>query len=475
MLVKYYMFSQFGFSKNLLKAIAAAGFEKPSLIQEKVMPHISEGRDLIGQAKTGTGKTAAFGLPSLEKIDAGKPQVQMLVIAPTRELATQVCDELQKFGRFLGIKCACISGGNSYARQIEAVKSGAQVIVATPGRLLDLINSRRIPKLNPTVVVLDEADEMLDMGFLDDIQAIFDTLPPERQTLMFSATMPAPIQKLARKILKDPLFITTQDGKEMTNQDIQQEAYIVEEREREHALVRLLEAYKPFKSIVFCRTRSDVDHLSRALSDSGFAAAPLHGDLEQRQRERVLGGLKEGRVQVLVATDVAARGLNVSDVTHVFNYHLPHGTENYVHRIGRTGRAGNKGLALTLVTPSEFRRFKTIQSGSGTTINAKRIPSLQDVKKTKLVEFSRTLENQPVSKDARMFLDTLGAGVDSEITLKLLTMVMGDFKVAGPERIGLDPEALKNHEERPRRDRDDRRPRGKFGPPGKKRFFKGRK
>jgi ATP-dependent RNA helicase DeaD len=292
---------------------------------------------------------------------------------------------------------------------------------------------------------------------------------------MFSATMPAPIQKLARQILKDPMFITTQSGKEMTNQDIEQEAYIVEEREREHALVRLLDAYKPFKSIVFCRTRSDVDQLSRTLSDSGFAAAPLHGDLEQRQRERVLGGLKEGRVQILVATDVAARGLNVSDVTHVFNYHLPHGTENYVHRIGRTGRAGNKGLALTLVTPSEFRRFKTIQSGSGTTIKAKRVPSLQDVKKTKLVEFSNILEHQPVSKDAKMLFESLGSQPSADMTLKLLSMVMGDLKVAGPERIGLDPEALKHHEERPKRDRDERRPRRKFGPPGKKRFFKGKR
>ncbi|MES2504200.1 MAG: DEAD/DEAH box helicase [Myxococcota bacterium] len=447
------MFAQFNFSDTLLKVIKDVGFEKPSLIQEKVIPHIMEGRDLIGQAKTGTGKTAAFAWPSIEKIQANLPQVQMLVIAPTRELATQVCEEIQRFGRPFGIKCVSISGGSSYARQIDAIKQGGHVVVATPGRLLDLMNSRRIPKMNPKIVVLDEADEMLDMGFLDDIQSIFEYLPAERQTLLFSATMPPAIQKLAQKILKDPLMITTNSGKEITNQDIQQEAYIVEEGERKNALIRLLDAYQPPKSIVFCRTRADCDQLNQSLQGAGYSSAALHGDLEQRQRERVLAALKEGKISVLVATDVAARGLNVTDVSHVFNYHLPMATESYVHRIGRTGRAGNKGIALTLVTPREMHKLKQIQAGAGSPIGQKRIPSLQDVKKNKLSDLTKKLGAQVVNPDAQAFLQTIEDSANkSEITLKLLSMYLSSLEVAGPDKIGVDPERLSQMERAPRPD-----------------------
>lgn len=445
------MFKQFGLSKPLLKAIETIGFETPTPIQEKVIPLIMQGQDVIGQAKTGTGKTAAFALPVLEQLDADLRQVQMLVMTPTRELAAQVCDEIQRFGRFVDIKCTCISGGNSYARQIESVKGGAQVIVATPGRLLDLMKSRRIPKMNPSVVVLDEADEMLDMGFLEDIRAIFEHIPEERQTLLFSATMPPAIQKLARKILKDPQIITTNAGEEITNQDITQEAYLVEENERERALVRLLDAHQPFKSIIFCRTRMNADQLSRTLVDFGYSSAALHGDLEQRQRERVLGSFKEGRINILVATDVAARGLNVTDVSHVFNYHLPCGIESYVHRIGRTGRAGNKGIAATLVNPSEFHKLGQIQQKTGSKINTKCVPSLQDVKRNKFHEFSDELGRQSIHPDAEKFLKNLEKFEnESELSLKMVSMLLSNIKVAGPERIGLDPKSFKETERRPK-------------------------
>ena len=462
------MFKQFGFSEKLLKSIQAAGFEKPSLIQEKVMPLIMQGRDLVGQAKTGTGKTAAFGLPALEKIPANSNQVELLVITPTRELCMQVCEEIQRFGRSLGIRCASVYGGSAYGRQIDAIKQGAQVVVATPGRLLDLLNSRRIPKLKPKIVVLDEADEMLDMGFLEDIQAIFNYLPAERQTLLFSATMPLPIQKLAKKILKDPEIITTNTGKEITNQDIIQNAYIVDEHEREDALIRLMDAQKPFKSIIFCRTRLDVDKLQQSLLSQGYASAALHGDIEQRQRERITASFRDGRVQILVATDVAARGLNITDISHVFNFHLPGATETYVHRIGRTARAGRKGAAITLVSPREIFKLKQIQQGAGSPIHTQKIPNLQDVKKIRLLELTEQLNNQPVSPEAKAFLKSMESESNNyELSLKLLSMFLNQIQLAGPERIGPDPERF-NKPERFERDRPKRNFRG-----GPRRFDRG--
>ena len=466
------MFKQFGFSEKLLKAIKAAGFEKPSEIQEKVIPFIMQGKDLVGQAKTGTGKTAAFGLPALEKISAESNQVELLVITPTRELCTQVCEEIARFARPLGIRCTSVYGGSSYARQVDSIKQGAQVVVATPGRLLDLLNTRRIPKLKPKVVVLDEADEMLDMGFLEDIQAIFEYLPTERQTLLFSATMPPAIQRLAQKILKSPEMISTNTGKEITNQNIEQVAYIVEEHERESALIRLMDAENPFKSIVFCRTRADVDTLQQSLLARGYASAALHGDIEQRQRERVTASFRDGRVQILVATDVAARGLNITDISHVFNFHLPGQTETYVHRIGRTARAGRKGIAVTLASPRELFRLKQIQQGAGSPIVQKRIPSLQDVKKTRLVELTDKLTNQAVSPEAKTFLKSIeNESNNYDLSLKLLSMFLNQIQLAGPEQIGPNPERFQQDRDRPQRSHD-RNGSGR-GRPGGGHFRKG--
>ncbi|MBH1988922.1 MAG: DEAD/DEAH box helicase [Myxococcaceae bacterium] len=452
------MFNTFGFSETLLKAIARAGFEKPSPIQEQAIPLVMAGRDLIGQAKTGTGKTAAFGLPALEKIDPHSSSTQLLVLTPTRELCTQVCEEIQRFGRTQGIRCVPIYGGSSYARQIDSVKQGAHVIVATPGRLLDLMNSRRIPKLKPTMVVLDEADEMLDMGFLEDIQAIFEHIPKERQTLLFSATMPSLIQKLAKKILNNPEVVTTNSGKEITNQNIEQLAFLIEESEREDALVRLIDAYRPFKSIVFCRTKADVDALQQSLVSDGHASAALHGDIEQRQRERVTAAFREGRIQVLIATDVAARGLNITDVSHVFNYHLPGSSETYVHRIGRTARAGKSGVSLSLVVPKEAGRVRQIEQCTGSRIAMKFVPSLQEVKQGRLSELVTKLEAQPTSKEARLFLEKLEDKSNLEETLlKLLSLYLSQMPIAGPEKIGLNPERLsKSESEKPERSRGKR-------------------
>jgi len=348
-------FKEFNFRDEIAKSIEAAGFKEPSPVQEEAIPYVLDGHDMIAQAHTGTGKTAAFGLPILNNITC-KDGVEALVIVPTRELATQVSDEIFRFGKFRGINTATVYGGTSYSRQINHVQKAA-IVVATPGRLLDLLKGGKID-IMPKYVVLDEADEMLDMGFLEDIKEIFSYMPSERQTLMFSATMPHAIRELAKTILHEPKIITITKG-EVTNSHIKQLYYVVEEFERDDALIRLLDYKDPVKSIIFCRMKKEVDRLSTALVSLGYSAKGLHGDMEQRTREEVIRSFKKGNLEILIATDVAARGLDVSDVSHVFNYHIPFDNESYVHRIGRTGRAGRDGTAISIVTPHEFKALQT--------------------------------------------------------------------------------------------------------------------
>lgn len=350
-------FKEFNFKTNLQKSIDDAGFKEPSPIQQDAIPVILKGKDIVGQAHTGTGKTAAFGLPVLNMMKCNK-EVETVVIVPTRELAMQVSDELFKFGKNLNINTATVYGGQSYSRQLKHI-SNASVLIATPGRFLDLLRGKKI-EIKPNFVILDEADEMLDMGFLDDIKEIFTYMPENRQTLMFSATMPSAIKQLAKNILNEPEFITITKS-EITNSKIKQSFYVVDEYERDDALLRLYDYKNPEKSIIFCRTKKEVDRLSTFLVSQGFSAKGLHGDMEQRQREEAINAFKKGRLEVLIATDVAARGLDVNDVTHVFNYHLPFDSESYVHRIGRTGRAGKDGMAVSIVTPHEFRMLQKIQ------------------------------------------------------------------------------------------------------------------
>ena len=369
-------FNDFNLKKEILKRLQEIGFEKPSLVQEKAIPVILAGKDVVAQAQTGTGKTAAFGLPILNKI---KPNEKALIITPTRELAIQVSEEIFRFGKYLGIHTATVYGGSSYNRQIKHIQN-SQFIIATPGRLLDLLKSGKID-IAPKYVVLDEADEMLDMGFLDDIKEIFKFVPNDRQTLLFSATMPNPIKELAKTILKEPEFITI-TKKQVTNEKIKEYFYVIDENERKDALIRLLDYKNPQKSIVFCRTKKDVDDIADFLSGAGFDAKGLHGDMEQRRREEVIRGFKGDKIEILVATDVAARGLDVNNVTHVFNYHLPLDPESYVHRIGRTGRAGKEGMAISLVTPHEFRALSRIEKIAKLTL--KEIPTLDDVKNNEI-------------------------------------------------------------------------------------------
>lgn len=434
-------FETFGLRKEIMQSINYAGFKTPSPIQQMVIPVIMEGRDVVGQAHTGTGKTAAFGLPALNKMHL-KGGIETLIITPTRELANQVSDEIFKYGKHLGVRTVTIYGGSSYNRQMDLIERGAQVIIATPGRLLDMLSRNMLKGFTPSTVILDEADEMLDMGFLDDINEIFSYLPTERQTLLFSATMPAPIKQLAERILVNPFFASITKS-ETTNTDITQQYYVIEESERDDAIIRLMDAEDAKKTVVFCRTKKEVDRLSNVLSAAGYSAKGLHGDMEQRQRESVIKGLKTDAVDVLIATDVAARGLHIDDVTHVFNYHIPFDPESYVHRIGRTGRAGKKGVAITLVTPLEFKELQRIRAKVGTTMEHAYIPSKLDVKEAQVTRLVNEIEKQHVYDEAHKVLDLLKQDYDQEqIAYKLISVLMERNTVQGPNNIGIAAERL---------------------------------
>lgn len=434
-------FADLGLKPEILKSVKFAGFTTPSPIQEQAIPVVIAGKDMVGQAHTGTGKTAAFSLPALHnmKMDGS---VEMLVITPTRELATQVSDEIFKYGRNLGAKTVTVYGGSSYKRQLDLIARGASVVVATPGRMLDILKRGMIPDFAPELVVLDEADEMLDMGFLDDINEIFSYLPSNRQTLLFSATMPAPIKTLASRILQDPAFISITKG-ETTNTDIEQLYYVIDEHERDDAIIRLMDSEETSKSVVFCRTKSEVDRLSNVLSNAGYLANGLHGDMEQRQRENVIKGFKQNSVKVLVATDVAARGIHVNNISHVFNYHIPFDPESYVHRIGRTGRAGTKGKAITLLTPLEFKELQRIKQKVGTSMNHAFVPSKNDLRSTTIDNMVKVIEDHKIYDEAHKILDRLKEDIDEEtIMFKLISMILDKQDIKGPSNIGIPADKL---------------------------------
>ncbi len=427
-------FTDFDLKSTLQQAIEEAGFKEPSPVQKDAIPLILDGHDIIAQAQTGTGKTAAFGLPMMHNMRADG-SVEGLVIVPTRELAMQVSDELYRFGKLSGLKTATVYGGTAYNKQIERIKQ-ASIVVATPGRLQDLLESGRI-KMNPSVVVLDEADEMLDMGFLDEIKNIFTFMPDKRQTLMFSATMPKSIRRLAEEILDKPKTISITKA-ESTNENITQLYYVVQDRERDDALVRLIDYKNPNKCIIFCRMKKEVDRLVSHLTSQGFKVSGLHGDMEQKQREVTIRGFKQGGIDIFVATDVASRGLDVNDVTHVFNYHIPFDSESYVHRIGRTGRAGNKGEAITLVTPNELRTIKRIEKDVGAKMLTQVIPTRQEVQNSKSDELIAKIASTKITEDAIMLVKTLQHDLDIVTIAHLLASnLQANHNVKGRDIIGL--------------------------------------
>ncbi|MDI6813057.1 MAG: DEAD/DEAH box helicase [Desulfitobacteriaceae bacterium] len=384
-------FGDIELSKQVLQALTEMGFEEPSPIQREAIPLAMEGIDLIGQAQTGTGKTAAFGVPITEMANPKFQAVQALVVTPTRELAVQVSEEIGKIGKYRHIKPLPIYGGQSIDRQIRALRYGCQVVVGTPGRLLDHLNRGTLKLQYVKIVVLDEADEMLDMGFIEDIESILKQVPPEeRQVMLFSATMPMEIRKLAQRYMKSPRTIAVSRD-ELTVPLTDQVFYETRDNIKVDALCRIIDMEDIGQGIIFCRTKRGVDELVAALEARGFFANALHGDLSQQQRDRVMKRFRDGKTELLVATDVAARGLDIDNVTHVINFDIPQDPEAYVHRIGRTGRAGRKGQAITLISPKEYRQLRLIEQLIKSRIRRQELPSLTDISERQAENLKNTL------------------------------------------------------------------------------------
>ncbi len=353
-------FSDLNLQPELMEALEKRGYTEPSPIQAQMIPIMLTGVDVIGQAQTGTGKTAAFALPILQNLISGQRKPQALILSPTRELAMQVAKAMEEYGAYTSVRVLSIYGGSSYGRQISALKRGVDVVVGTPGRLLDLLKKKSLDLSEVRTLVLDEADEMLSMGFIDDIETILDATAQKRQVALFSATMPKRMRQLAGKYLNNPQTVTIKK-KQLTVAAIEQRYYIVNERDKLAALTRLYEAEDMTRTLIFVRTRVGTGELSNALAARGIAAEMINGDLSQDARERVMSRFKNNRIQVLVATDVAARGLDIDDISHVVNYDLPEDPEVFVHRIGRTGRAGKTGVAISLLTPRDTRMLRRIE------------------------------------------------------------------------------------------------------------------
>ena len=377
-------FDELNIDERILRAIEDMGFEETSPIQTQAIPAVCEGIDVVGQAQTGTGKTAAYTIPMLMKIDPQIKKPQAIVLCPTRELAVQVAEEIRKLAKYMSdIKVLPVYGGQEIVRQIKSLKTGVQIIVGTPGRVMDHMRRKTVKFDNINMVILDEADEMLDMGFREDMETILTETPEDRQTVMFSATMPKAIMDIARNFQKDARIIKVV-RKELTVSNIEQFYYEVRPKNKTEVLCRLIDIYNPRLSVVFCNTKRQVDELISELKGRGYFAEGLHGDMKQQQRDRVMDDFRSGKVDILIATDVAARGIDVDDVDMVFNYDIPQDEEYYVHRIGRTGRAGRSGMALSFISGKEVYKLKDIERYCKTKILAKPVPSLDDVKNTKL-------------------------------------------------------------------------------------------
>ncbi|MFD8673352.1 DEAD/DEAH box helicase [Streptomyces seoulensis] len=413
-------FADLDLAPEIQRALTALGYEEPTPIQQEAIPPLLAGNDLLGQAATGTGKTAAFALPVIQRIAAeGKGKgPRALVLVPTRELAIQVSEAVHRYGTDLGVRVLPVYGGQPIGRQLRELQRGVDVVVATPGRALDHIARGTLPLDGLRTVVLDEADEMLDMGFAEDIDSILENVPSDRQTVLFSATMPSRIDSMARKHLSDPVRVRIEREAPAPGEAprIRESAYIVGRAQKAAALGRLLDVESPEAAIVFCRTRDQVDQLSETLNGRGYRAEALHGGLSQEQRDRVMGRLRGGTADLLVATDVAARGIDVEHLTHVINYDVPSAPESYVHRIGRVGRAGREGVAITLAEPRESRMLKAIERATGRKVPLEKVPSVADLRARRL-ELTRAALHESLLEDEdlerfRVVVETLGDEFD---------------------------------------------------------------
>jgi len=450
-------FSELGLSASVLEALISIGYETPSPIQAEMIPYVMEGRDVLGQAQTGTGKTAAFALPILSQIDLKIKTPQVLVLAPTRELAIQVAEAFQKYAtKMKGFHVLPIYGGQDARGQIRQLDRGVHVVVGTPGRVMDLIRRRSLKLDAIKTLVLDEADEMLRMGFIDDVEWVMEQLPEERQIALFSATMPAPIHKITKKYLHDPkeIFIKV---KTTTASTIRQRYWMVSGHHKLDALTRILEAEEFDAIIIFVRTKNATTELAEKLEARGYSSAAINGDIAQNQREKTVENLKRKKIDILIATDVAARGLDVPRISHVINYDVPYDTESYVHRIGRTGRAGREGDAILFVAPREKRMLQQIERATKQKIEALEMPSTEMINNKRVARFTQTITDNIASEGLEFYASilekyTLEHNIPAiEVAAALAKMVQGDE----PLLLSNAPVAQKsNRNDRDRNDRD---------------------
>jgi ATP-dependent RNA helicase DeaD len=461
-------FADLGLRPELLKALAGLGYEEPTPIQREAIPHMINGKDLLGQAATGTGKTAAFALPILQLLDMNddRPSPVALVLVPTRELAMQVSEAIYKYGHDLRARCVPIYGGQPIGRQIDALSRGTHVVVATPGRALDHIRKKTLKLDNIKMVVLDEADEMLDMGFAEDLEAILESTPKERQTVLFSATMPPRIDSIARRHQREPIRITIQRSSTEagTLPLVKQSAYMIPRHHKAAALGRILDIEAPEAAIVFCRTRGEVDQLTETLNGRGYRAEALHGGMDQEQRDRVMGRFRSGVAELLIATDVAARGLDIDHLTHVVNYDVPSAPESYVHRIGRVGRAGREGVAITLAEPREQRQLQNIERLTKQKIPFEKVPSVEALRARQMALTTETLREALASAPQERFESVLTELLQEfnieQIALAAIKLTH-DADQSSLDEVHI-PD-LSQGDTRDRRDRGDSRERGNRG------------
>lgn len=425
-------FEELNLDERILRAVEDMGFEEASPIQASAIPVIMDDRDVVGQAQTGTGKTAAYSIPVLEKIDPDLKKLQAVILCPTRELAVQVAEEIRKLAKYMSdIKVLPVYGGQEIVRQIKSLKAGVQILVGTPGRVMDHMRRKTVKFDNINMVILDEADEMLDMGFREDMETILTDTPQDRQTVMFSATMPKAIMDIARNFQKDAKVIKVV-RKELTVSNIEQFYYEVRPKNKTEVLCRLIDIYNPRLSVVFCNTKRQVDELISELKGRGYFADGIHGDMKQQQRDRVMDDFRSGKVDILIATDVAARGIDVDDVDMVFNYDIPQDEEYYVHRIGRTGRAGRSGMALSFISGKEVYKLKDIERYCKTKILAKPVPSLDDVKNTKVdnmfEKIKQTIEDGGLTDMVNLVEEHVNQEeyTSMDMAAALLKMLIGD-------------------------------------------------
>jgi ATP-dependent RNA helicase DeaD len=449
------LFSELGLAPEILKAIERMGFEEASPIQSAAIPVLLEGADVVGQSQTGSGKTAAFGIPAIQCVDASVRAPQVLILCPTRELAVQVAEEIAKLAFFKrGVRELPIYGGQSYERQFKGLHAGAQIIIGTPGRVMDHLERKSLKLDQIKMVILDEADRMLDMGFVDDIKTILRQVPEKRQTVFFSATIPRPIQQLIQTFTRNPVNVRV-ESEAMTVPAIEQVYYEVDRRSKLEVLCRLIDLEDVKLAIIFCATKMMVDELTEHLTARGYGADKLHGDMTQTMRERVMGRFRKRKVEFLVATDVAARGLDVDDIEIVFNYDLPHDGEDYVHRIGRTGRAGKGGKAVTFVAGREIYRLENIQRFTKSRIRRERIPSAEEVEGKRATVFAEalreTLEKGEYKRHDELLDRLLEQNHSPTDIASALIHLLGEDKARAGQTI---PEDRRTHRSSPAHDHD---------------------